>query len=482
MAAPLGHAELAASPFGQRELTKRSKAMSSPPSVETALLWREPQELDSDARTLPRLLRGAGAGGSPLTLDEHAATHGEIPLARKRRRREAPPLIERVERAGLRGRGGAAFSTATKMLAVTAARGRPVVVVNATEGEPASLKDMTLCQLAPHLMLDGAQLAAQSLGADQAIVAVCDTAPASAQAIEDAIEERRELGGVSLRLSTTPPGYVAGQESALVNYLSGGPALPTFTPPLPFQSGVSRRPTLVSNAETYAHIALIARHGPSWFRALGTSSQPGSTLVTLSGPVANPAVYEIEHGASLSELIAAAGGTTAPVRAALLGGYAGTWIDGEYLRGVALSNEHLAPHGATLGAGVVALLSAAACPVAETARIARWLADQSSGQCGPCVNGLDALAATICELAAGATSGDPARRAARLTQLVNRRGACGHPDGAARFVHSSLATFGPEFADHARHGRCEACTRAPELPLPAHARAAARRAQPASTR
>ncbi len=446
--------------------------MRSSLASQTAVLEREPPALDADARTLPRLLRGASADGAALTLGEHVATHGELPLERKRKRRETPQLIEVVERAGLRGHGGAGFPTATKMLAVASARGRAVVVVNATEGEPASLKDRTLCQLAPHLMLDGAQLAAQALGADEVIVAVCESASASVETVAAAIDERRRLDGPRLRLATTPPGYVTGQESALVNHLSGGAALPTFTPPLPFEQGVSRRPTLVGNAETYAHIALIARHGASWFRALGAATQPGSALVTLSGPLANPAVYEIEHGASLNELIDAAGGTTAPVRAALLGGYAGTWIDGDYLRGVALSDEHLAAHGATLGAGVVALLSEDACPVAETARVARWLAQESAGQCGPCIHGLDALAATVAEIAAGTAGADSAARVERLTQLVSRRGACGHPDGAARFVHSALATFAAEFADHARHGRCEACARPAELPLPVHARRA----------
>ena len=444
--------------------------MRSPLSTTTATIEPEPLALDDDARALPRLLLGAGADGAPLSLGDHVATHGELPLARQRRRRETPRLIDQVEQAGLRGHGGAAFPTATKMLAVARARGRPVVVVNATEGEPASIKDRTLCQLAPHLMLDGAQLAAHALGAEEAIVAVCESASASVETVADAIAERRSLGGPRLRLSTTPPTYVAGQESALVNFLSGGRALPTFTPPLPFEHGVSRRPTLVSNAETFAHIALIARRGASWFRALGTAAQPGSALVTLSGPVANPAVYEIEHGASLGELIAAAGGTTAPVRAVLLGGYAGTWVDGEFVRALALSDEHLAPHGATLGAGVVALLSGDACPVAETARVARWLSRESAGQCGPCVHGLDALASTVAEIAAGAADAGAAQRVEHVTQLVSRRGACAHPDGAARFVRSALVTFAPEFTDHARHGHCEACARPAELPLPAHAR------------
>jgi NADH:ubiquinone oxidoreductase subunit F (NADH-binding) len=238
-----------------------------------------------------------------------------------------------------------------------------------------------------------------------------------------------------------------------------------------FEQGVRRRPTLMSNAETLAHLALIARHGSRWFRELGTATQPGSALVTLSGPVAHPGVYEVEHGAPLASLIDAAGGTTEPVRAVLLGGYAGSWIAGEFLHGVALSDEHLAPHGASLGAGVVALLSESACPVAETARVTRWLASQSSGQCGPCVNGLQALARTVEELAAGAAQPGSTGRIERLASLVARRGACGHPDGAVTFTLSALDAFAAEFADHARHGPCGACAASPELPLPLPARA-----------
>jgi NADH:ubiquinone oxidoreductase subunit F (NADH-binding) len=307
------------------------------------------------------------------------------------------------------------------------------------------------------------------------IVCVCESAPASLAGIATAISERGRLHEpAQMNLTAVPSGYVAGQESALVNYLNGGPATPTFTPPLPFEQGVRRRRTLINNAETLAHVALIARHGSSWFRELGMPSQPGSALVTLSGPVAHPGVYEIEHGASLSSLLDAAGGTTANVRAALLGGYAGTWIDGRFLHGVALSDEHLAAHGASVGAGVVLLLSNDACPVAETARVARWLAGESSGQCGPCINGLDALARTVEEIAGGVADANAAQRIARLSSLVRRRGACGHPDGAVNFITSALDTFAAEFADHARHGRCDACGRPGELPLPRRPRDAGR--------
>ncbi|MGH2853128.1 MAG: NADH-ubiquinone oxidoreductase-F iron-sulfur binding region domain-containing protein [Solirubrobacteraceae bacterium] len=454
--------------------------MSSPLPVLSDLL-----ESHSGSRRpagLPRLLDGISPHGA-TSLAEHLAVHGPLQLARKRSRGAEHPLVGQIERAGLRGRGGAGFPTATKMRAVAASRGRAVVVVNAAEGEPASLKDRTLTRTLPHLVLDGAALAAHALGAEEIVVGVCEAARGSVESIAAAIAERGSprRGSPRTRLRTVPTHYVAGQESALVNHLSGAPAIPSFTPPMPFQQGVARRPTLVSNAETLAHIALIARHGPDWFRELGTPSEPGSMLVTLSGPVAHPGVYEIEYGASLASLIHAAGGTTARPRAALMGGYGGSWIGEAHLDGLVLSDERLAACGASLGAGVVLLLSEDACPVAEATRVARWLAGQSTGQCGPCVYGLDALASSLQEIAGGVAGSQPTQRIARLAALVRRRGACGHPDGTVRLILSAIDAFGPELADHARHGPCEGCLSPGELPLPTTS-AASRRATPKPVR
>jgi NADH:ubiquinone oxidoreductase subunit F (NADH-binding) len=427
-----------------------------------------------------------------MTLDEHLDLHGPLPptggRGRRRERHPADGMIDEIERSGLLGRGGASFPTATKMRAVADARGRALVVLNGAEGEPASLKDRTLMEMLPHLVLDGGILAARVVGADEVLVCVCDSAGDSLQSMARAIEERErsaDSGGgrvPRLSLSAVPGHYVAGEESALVNHLNGGPAKPTFRPPMPFERGVRRRPTLISNTETLAHLALIARHGARWFRQLGTAGHPGSTLVTLSGPVAHPGVYEIEHGASLSSLIEAAGGAVAGVQAALLGGYAGTWIGAERLHGVALSNDYLAAHGASLGAGVVLLLSEEACPVAETARASHWMAGQSAGQCGPCVHGLGSLAATVQELAVGVAPATALRSVERLAALVSGRGACGHPDGAVNLMISALQCFEAEFAEHARHGRCERCLRPAELPLPPHPVQSVRARKPISRR
>jgi NADH:ubiquinone oxidoreductase subunit F (NADH-binding) len=435
---------------------------------------------------LPRLLAGIPARGA-LGLREHLALHGQLPpAAGPRRRGGAQELIEQVEHAGLRGRGGGSFPTAAKLRAVAGARrsglgGRPIVVVNAAEGEPASFKDRTLLQSLPHLVLDGAVLAARAVGAEEIVLCICESTSDAGASVAGALAERERLeprGAARIRLVAVPDRYVAGQESALVNHLNGGPALPTLTPPLPFERGVRRRPTLVNNAETLAHVALIARHGPEWFRTIGTPAQPGSALVTLSGPFPYAGVYEIEHGSSLSALLEAAGGARRELRALLVGGYAGTWVDGPLLHGLALSDEHLAPYGASLGAGVVVALSVDACPVAELARVTRWLATQSAGQCGPCVFGLDALATTVEQVAQGAAAAHAERRLAELAALVRRRGACSHPDGASRLVTSALEVFAEELADHARHGPCSGCERPSELPRP-RSRSGARRGQAA---
>ncbi len=423
----------------------------------------------ADPAPLPRLLNGIPDQGQ-MSLSEHLEIHGELPAGhgRRSRRRSAAGLVESIERAGLRGHGGAAFPTATKLRAVTTARRRAIVVANGAEGEPASFKDRLLLEALPHLVLDGGSLAAAAVGASEVILCVPQTADAARHSVAQALRERERerYDSVMVRIVLVPDRYLAGQESALVSHINGGPGLPALTPPLPFERGVQRRPTLISNVETLAHIALIARYGSGWFRELGTSGEPGSMLLTLSGAVAYPGVYEIEPGAPLTDLIEAAGGATSEIKALLLGGYSGAWLAGLLSYTLRLSAEQLAPYRAGLGPGIVLALSEDACGVAETARVTRWLAAQTAGQCGPCVHGLNTIAAAVEELAAGTAAAETERRIARWAAMVQSRGACAHPDGAVRFVASALDVFAAEFAEHARHGPCPACARLPELPLP----------------
>jgi NADH:ubiquinone oxidoreductase subunit F (NADH-binding) len=395
---------------------------------------------------LPRLLAGLDPGGAAMTLAEHARVHGDLP------HRSPQELIESVERSGLRGRGGADFPTARKLRTLAEARRVSAVVVNGSETEPASAKDRLLLSRLPHLVLDGAMLAADAVRAPEVVVKVGETAAGSLQALESAVTVREDP--VPIRLVAAPEGYVAGEESAVMHYLNGGPELPTFVPPRPFERGYRKRPTLIQNPETLAQVALVARFGEHWYRELGTTADPGSALVTISGAVAAPGVYELAFGTSMADLLDAAGGTTEPLRALLVGGYFGTWVDASEVMGLRLAREDLRSVGCSLGSGVLIALGQSSCGLHESARVIDYLAGQSAQQCGPCTYGLRAVADAVATLAEGGTRGDR-DRVLRWAAEIRGRGACHHPDGAVRFVASALSVFAPEVEWHRRH-RCKA--------------------------
>jgi len=412
-----------------------------------------------DARRLPRLLPRS-FGGSPATLGEHLARHGPLPLAG--RRGQAGALIAEVGRAGLTGRGGAAFPTARKLAAVADAAHRPVVVVNGTEGEPASAKDKVLLATEPHLVLDGAVAAAHMIRAGQ-VVFVAHAAVR--ETIDEAVAQRQAAGldDVHIDVLTAASGFVAGEASAVVNWAENGKPVPTPVPPRLAERGLNGRSTLVQNAETLAHLALIVRHGAEWFRAIGTPDEPGSMLVTIIGGVSRPGVREIEIGMPVAEVLAQAGGPDQELSALLIGGYFGAWVPWPAVADLPFSAAGLASAAAGPGAGLVAALPADACGLAETSRLASYLAAESAGQCGPCVFGLAAIASELSALAAGRIA--DTRRLSRWLGQVNGRGACRHPDGAVRMIRSALEVFGDELDLHA-HGWCCSAGGSPVLPVP----------------
>lgn len=412
------------------------------------------------ADALPRLLAGALAD-RPLSLDEHLDRFG--PLRQASGRSQVEALIELTAAAGLTGRGGAGFPTARKLRAVADQRARPFIVANGVEGEPVSDKDKALLRHAPHLVLDGMALAAGALGAKGAIVALAASAAFEASAVRAALIERnrRRIDHVATDLVRVPDGFVAGEETAVIRALDGGPAKPTFTPPRPFERGLRGSPTLVQNVETFAQLALVARFGARWFRALGTDTEPGTALVTMSGAVGRPGVYEAPLGVPLEELLAWASGPSEPLAALLIGGYFGAWVTAEDALRLRLLDGDLASVGASLGARAIVALPRSACGLVETAHVVRYLADESAGQCGPCVHGLDAIATAFEALARGGP--DSSRAPARIERWLGQvtgRGACRHPDGSARLVGSALRVFAREIELHAA-GRCSGTRRAP---------------------
>jgi NADH:ubiquinone oxidoreductase subunit F (NADH-binding) len=402
---------------------------------------------------LPRLLSRPDAPVHRVAA--HLAVFGPPPYRGGRQL-----LVSTVQAAGLTGRGGAAFPTWRKLAAVAASgRRSPVVVGNGAEGEPASWKDKTLLWGSPHPVLDGLQLVAEAVGARESYLYVHRNRQLLAR-LTSALVDRTEarVDRVPVRLVEAPPRFIAGEESAVVNRLEGGPTLPRFKQQGVFERGLYGAPTLVQNVETLAHISLVARYGAAWFRAIGTADEPGSMLVTVRGTDGVARVGEVPIGTPIHEL-----GSGQQPAAWLVGGYHGTWLPGTAT--ARLANADLRRAGGALGAGVVIALPADRCGLVETARVGRYLALESAGQCGPCLNGLPRMANALQELAGPGAPRRTIEDLERWCGLLPGRGACHHPDGSVRFVLSALTVFADELARHER-GRCSATTWQPFLPVP----------------
>jgi NADH:ubiquinone oxidoreductase subunit F (NADH-binding) len=430
--------------------------LSTRPEVTTLPQRWDIGRLEAAVSVTCRLLAVQGAE-RPLTWPEHMELHGPLPVVDSER------FLAELAFAGLTGRGGAGFPVERKMRAVLAGPAPRIVIGNGAEGEPASAKDKTLLSTNPHLVLDGIQVAARVTAATRAFIYVHEETSLIGL-VREAIEERRRHGvdGVQVELVSAPAHFVSGEESAVASRVSGGLALPQPKPPRVFEVGAFGRPTLVSNVESLAHLAQIARHGAAAFSAVGHPEQPGTMLFTVSGAVLHPRVVEAPTGVRLSELIDAAGGLALPPAAVLLGGFHGSWIPWPQARDLVMANPVLRDVGLSVGAGVIVVLPATVCGLSESVRVLDYLAASSAGQCGPCVFGMPKIAGAF---AAAVDGGGPKAlgRLADLAPLLERRGGCSHPDGSLRFLRSTITTFADELASHA-HGICSSPHGQPVLP------------------
>lgn len=390
-----------------------------------------PREID--IRPGPALLAGTGHGPS---LAAHREQYGALP------RVTTAELVAAARRIGLRGRGGAGFPFATKLEAAAAGR-RPVVVVNLSEGEPASAKDSALALARPHLVLDGAVATARALGAREIHVALPGERSLVVTRMRAALAERRDP--VTVREHVAGSRFVAGQARAVLELIAGRPGLPVSAWQPEAVSGHRGRPTLLSNAETWAHVGLLVLRGETSYGALGTEGEPGTTLLTIGGTHRRPRVVEVEYGSRFLDALP----EESWGRPALLGGFHGSWVTWPTLASLRVSVLGTRSLGIPLGAGALFTPAAHECPVRLTSRIVDYLADQSAGRCGPCLNGLPALAGAL------RTFADVGGGTAQLTHfssLVARRGACAHPDGTVRLVRSLLVSLPREIDVHAAGG------------------------------
>ena len=350
------------------------------------------------------------------------------------------------------GRGGAAFPLSKKIEAYQRFSGNVVIVANGSESEFLSRKDAALLTRHPHLVLDGLTILATSLGATAGYIHLKYGNSDLQAIVSAALVERNGFDPIRIELSVSNPsvGYPSGVESAVISAVDGSGGKPIYLPDRPIVKGIKRRPTLVSNVETLAQLALLARFGAEWFSGIGSSSEFGSRLLTITNSVGTAAVVEVASGINLSELLNALSINLENNNSVLIGGYFGRLVHPMQLKDLTVSAPAFKDLGLGLGAGVIAVSTC--CPLMDTSRIIEYLASQSSGQCGPCFNGLPALAVLWNALSRPSSSPDIVNEITRVSALVMGRGGCAMPDGAVILSKSSLAYFKSEVIVHQQGG------------------------------
>lgn len=354
---------------------------------------RNPASIPQQGEPSLRLLKRMGVT-DPESLDDYVAYGGYTALT-KAFTMGAEAVLDEVDAAGLKGRGGAAFPTAFKWRGVRGAEGdKKWIVVNADESEPGTFKDRHLMELDPFSIVEAATLAGFATGAQKGFIYIRGEYPLATRRLQNAIDVARERGflgdgiagssiGFELEIRRGAGAYICGEETALFESLEGFRGEPRQKPPFPTTHGLFKQPTAINNPETLVNVLGILNDGSDAYKQFGTADSTGTRLFCLSGHVQVPGLYEAPHGITLGEAIEMAGGATGDLRAILLGGAAGSFVGPDQL-GLPLSFEATRAAGASLGSGVIKLFNTDTNFQAVVARIAEFFRNESCGQCVPC--------------------------------------------------------------------------------------------------
>jgi NADH-quinone oxidoreductase subunit F len=379
-------------------------------------------------------------------------------------------VIEEIRLSGLRGRGGAGFSTGIKWRSV---RDDPCptkfIVCNAAEGEPGTLKDRWLLRTNPYQVLEGLAIGAHAVGARKAFIGIKAGFEREIDRLDRAVDEMADrdlLGRIPIELAAGPDEYLFGEEKALLEVIEGNPPLPRIVPP--FMEGLYREPgspnpTAVNNVETLANVPHIMRNGRAWFRSRGTEGSPGTMIFTLSGDVANPGLYELPLGYSLRDLVFGVGGGPPEGRElkVVVPGASNTVLLPEQLD-TPLDFDAMNAVGSGLGSGGFVVYDDSACIVRIALAFSRFLYVESCGQCPACKHGTQQITELLERVDRGEGSDLDIETILARCMTVTDAQRCALPTGETLLVQSAIQTFGHEFADHLGRG----CPRPREIPVP----------------
>jgi NADH-quinone oxidoreductase subunit F len=368
-------------------------------------------------------------------------------------------VIKTIERADLRGMGGAGFPTHRKWArAAMRASADKFIVCNGNEDEPGTFKDRHLLQHTPHQVIEGALIAAVATRANQVIIYVNPHQQRGLTMVDRAIQQWQGHGlfreletrvGGPLSLSIVPSSglYIGGEETAVISTIEGGFPFPRHKPPYPADQGVHNAPTVINNTETLAHVSHILANGAEWYRALGIGDASGTKLYSLSGDVLRPGLYELPMGTSLKELVFKYGRGMLQgkeFKAVFTGGPSNTLLTKRDLD-VPLDFDSVRQRRSQLGTGAMIVISEGTSIVRKVAEYVEFFANGSCGQCPPCKGGTFQMTRLLNRIDTGRGVRRDLDALEDLCRILPGSGRCSLIDGAVTVVASSLDTFRDEY-------------------------------------
>jgi NADH-quinone oxidoreductase subunit F len=410
-------------------------------------------------------------GGKPLSIADYEKQGGYGAFRKAVGSMTPLEVQEEVSKSGLRGRGGAGFPTGKKWSVVP--RGadvrRPVyLVVNADEMEPGAFKDRLLLEANPHLLIEGALLAAYAIQADMVFLFVRWAYEKARQSLRAAAAEARARGYIGknilkspwsaeLRQHSSAGRYMCGEETGLLNALEGKRANPRSKPPFPQMCGLYGKPTVVNNVETLCCVPGIIEHGAAWFASLSRSEESGTKLYGVSGRVNVPGVWELPMGTTVRELIEDHAGGMKPgyrLRGFLPGGASTDFLTDQHLD-VPLDFGSLQKAGSRLGTGTIVVLDNLTCPVGMVHNLETFFARESCGWCTPCRDGIPWTRYLLADIEEGrGRSGDIERLSDLCALLAPGKTFCAFAPGAMEPLQSALKYFREDFEKHIARKEC----------------------------
>ena len=379
---------------------------------------------------------------------------------------EKKDIIETVIKSGLRGRGGAGFSTGRKWSFINQDSDETkYLVCNADESEPGTCKDRDILRYNPHALIEGMLIASYAIGAE---IAYCylrgefidDVYSSFKTALKDAYSNKL-IGknilnsniNIELHDLIGAGAYIVGEETAMLESIEGKKGFPRYKPPFPAVKGLFGCPTIINNVETLASVPKIIANGPEWFSSLGTQDSPGFKCFSVSGHVNKPGNFEVPLGTPFAKLLELAGGmkNNKKIKAVIPGGSSVPVVPGEIMMETNMDYESIVKAGSMLGSGAVIIMDEDTNMVEVIHRISRFYYSESCGQCTPCREGTGWMYKIIDKILKGKGTLEDIKTLEAIPNMISGSTICALGDAAAMPVESFIKNFKEEFLKYIKN-------------------------------